>query len=289
MTATVHTPPARDTHAAMLELQNIHFSYGSAGRWSLAIKHLSVATGEVVAIIGPNGSGKSTLLNIAAGIRRPDSGKAMVGNSDIFTLSRRAVARQLGYLPQHVSPYFDLTVEQVVRLGRYPYLRGIGNFSDNDLRAVRDAMRWTETTQLAARPLSRLSGGERQRVLLASVLAQETALLLLDEPTNALDAHHQVSFFGLLRRLAAAGTGIAVVTHDINLATLFADRIYLLADGQVFAEGAAESVVTSAILETAYGPELHVITHPQTNKPVVLPAVPRTNSDSLTAEQAVTT
>lgn len=257
---------------SLLRMEDVEFAYGNTpGEWSLRIASLVVEPGEVLGFIGPNGSGKSTLLRLGAGIIEPSQGRILVGDVPLHEMDRPAVARRLGYLPQSVQPQFDLTAHDVVALGRHPHLRGLGLLRAQDRQAVAEAMCATEIQHLSGRLLSELSGGERQRVFLASVLAQEPQLLLLDEPTAALDIHHQVLFFQRLRSLADTGMAILVVTHDLNLASLFSDRLVLLDRGRVRSHGAPERVIRETVLTAAYGPGLKVIAHPESQRPVVLP------------------
>jgi len=256
-----------------LALRGIRFRYPREENWTCSVDAFEVTPGEIVAVLGPNGSGKSTLLKIAAGLLRPTEGDVRLDNAPITDLSRRDIAARLGYLPQSLTPWFDYSVHEIVRFGRYPYLGLGGRFCSEDHQAVQNALTATETTALTARIFSHLSGGEKQRVLLASVLAQQPQLLLLDEPTSSLDIHHRVSFFRLLRKLTRRGIGVGVVTHDVNMASLFADRLFLLKNGAVAAQGAPVDVITQARLDTVYGPELMLQAHPQTAAPVVLPSL----------------
>lgn len=256
-----------------LEWRNITFRYSTQTDWECRIENLQVGKGEVLMIIGANGSGKSTLLKLGGGLLTPGSGKIMMGDVELARLDRKSIARRLGYLPQNITPYFNYTVSEVVRLGRYPHLSGFGRFAELDQEAVEEAMTRTEVSDLQNRRLDSLSGGEAQRAFLASILAQSPDLLLLDEPTNSLDVHHQVAFFRLIRQLKEEGAGFVVVTHDLNLASLFADRLVLMKNGTVLTEGTPEEVLTEEYLSKAYGNELLTGQHPQCRRPIVLPAV----------------
>ena len=255
----------------LLQLEAVSYQYPDSD-WRLDAVTLAAASGEVVAVIGPNGSGKSTLLRLGAGVLAPASGRVVLGGRDCSGLPRRAIAQSLGYLPQQVASEFDYRVEEVVAMGRYPHLSGAGFLSVADREVVGRCLAETEIERYRARRLSRLSGGERQRAFLASVLAQEPRVLLLDEPTSSLDLHHQVRFFGLVRRLSAQGIAIMVVTHDVNLASLYCDRIALLRDGRLAELGAPADVLRADVLQATYGDEVLLDTHPQTGRPIVLPA-----------------
>jgi len=255
---------------ALLQLDAVSYQYAESD-WRLEAASLAVAAGEVAAVIGPNGSGKSTLLRLGAGVLTPRSGRVLLGGRDLARLSRRETARSLGYLPQQVRADFDYSVEEVVAMGRFPHLAGAGFLSAADAAVVDRCLAETEVAEYRQRPLSRLSGGERQRVFLASVLAQEPRVLLLDEPTAALDLHHQVRFFALVRRLARQGIGIAVVTHDVNLASLYCDRVALLRAGRLVEEGTPERVLREEVLQATYGRDVLLSRHPRTGRPIVLP------------------
>lgn len=256
----------------LLRLDNVTVRYAEAG-WQMQPVSLALNAGEMVAVIGPNGSGKSTLLKLAAGVLAPESGQALVRGRDLAHYERKDIARVLGYLPQQIHPAFDYTVEEVVAMGRFPHLAGFGFLSREDLDVVARCMAQTETAAYRGRALSHLSGGERQRVYLASILAQEPRLLLLDEPTAALDIHHQARFFRLLRALVKNGLAVCVVTHDLNVASLYCDRLFLMAGGARVCEGAAEEVLRRDILSEVYGETVSVQKDPHSGKPIVLPVM----------------
>ncbi len=252
-----------------LESQAVSFAY-EPGSPVLAGVDVGVSGGEVVGIIGPNGSGKSTLLRILCGFLRPDNGQVLLDKRPLRSIGNRDRARMLAFLPQTVTPAFALTAFEVVLLGRYPRLGPLGAPSAHDREIARRCMRDTETGELHHRDFGTLSGGERQRVLLASILAQEPDILLLDEPTAALDIHHQVEIFGLLRTLALGGYGVAVVTHDLNVAGQFCDRLVLMSSkARIVAQGAVRQVLTADRLSEAYESPILVTEHPITGTPLV--------------------
>ncbi len=250
--------------------EGVDYQYAESD-WQLFPASFSVMKGEILGIIGPNGSGKSTLLKIAARVLSPDAGQVLLEGKDMGKMNRREIARRLAYLPQNAESHLDYAVEEVVAMGRFPYLKGPGFLSSHDMDVVTRCLLQTETECYRERPLSRLSGGERQRVLLASVIAQEPKVLLLDEPTSALDIHHQVRFFTLLNDLVAGGLAVAVVTHDLNLASLFSDRLLLLKGGKIIHQGSAEEILNSRILRETYGDGMEIMRHPTIGRPVVLP------------------
>ena len=255
-----------------LEVEGLQVRYG--GQAVLDGVGLVVDAGELVAVCGPNGAGKSTLLRCVAGLVRPQGGSVRVDGREVTSLPPRERARLVGYLPQDPAVPHGLRCAEVVRLGRYAASGGwAAGWTSSDDRAAAQALQATQTAQLAQRPVQHTSGGERQRVLLARVLAQGARLLALDEPTAHLDLGHQVQVVDLLRRLAQEGYGILAATHDLNLASLFFDRVVLLWRGRVLVHGRPEDVLQPHVVGRAYGPWAHVWAHPHTGSPVVLPRV----------------
>ncbi|MBL7114684.1 MAG: ABC transporter ATP-binding protein [Kiritimatiellae bacterium] len=255
-------------------MHNIQFSYDD-GPWELNVDSFTLEKTSCVGILGPNGSGKSTLLRLAAGILNPVAGHITLKGSNLTHLKRRDVARSIGYLPQESPMLFDYTVDEVVRMGRYPHLQGMGLFSVEDQNAVQSALRTVGLEKLASRPLSHLSGGERRRALIASVLAQDPELMLLDEPTSGLDIHHAAEVFHVVRSLANRGIGILLVTHDLNLVSLFCDQLILMREGGRFVEGAPSKVLSEKNVTALYGKDFLVQSHPHhTQCPMVLPMGP---------------
>lgn len=256
------------THA--LRSENVTFAY-EPGTDVISGVDASIESGTITGLVGPNGSGKSTFLRVLAGLLRPQSGKVHIDDRPLSGVSNRERARIMGFLPQAVNPVFSLNVFEVVCLGRYPHLGALGALQPHDRTVAERCLRDTGTEDLHNRNFMSLSGGERQRVLLASVLAQEPDLLLLDEPTSSLDIHHQIEIFALLRRLASEGYGIGVVTHDLNLAARFCDRLYLLShlSTGLIASGEPGAVLTEELLSKAYDAPIRVCRHPLTGAPLI--------------------
>lgn len=254
-----------------LEARGLTFAYAEDAAPAVSGVDLELETGELIAVVGPNGSGKSTLLALLAGWRRPQVGEVLLDGRPLGSLSHRERALQVAYLPQSVVPLYDLTVGEVVASGRHPHRGPWGLGNGGDRAAIAGALAATATTQLAARDFGSLSGGEQQRVLVASVFAQQPRWLLLDEPTASLDVHHRVAVLDVLRSAVRRGSGVILVTHDLNLAALFADRVVLLVEGRRHAVGTPTEVLVQPVLEAAYGPELIVVEHPEVARPVVLP------------------
>ncbi len=253
----------------MLTLAQVRFAYGP--RRVLDDVSLAVGAGEIVCVVGANGAGKSTLLRIAAGLIAPAAGRVVLGDSDPRTLPRRLLARRLAFLPQEYHIVFPFTVAEVVLMGRYPHRGAWLLESGVDAELADEAMRRCDVRHLADRRFDALSGGERRRALLAQAFCQAAELILLDEPTASLDPAHALAVFRVLGEEKAARRAAAlVVTHDLNLAGRFADRIVLLDGGTVAAAGPPGEVLRSPATVRAFRVALHVGALPD-GTPFVVP------------------
>lgn len=249
--------------SAVFEAESVRFTYAAARTPAVADVSVAVATGTVHAVIGPNGSGKSTLLRLLLGVLRPSSGRVKFCGRDTATWSRREIARRIGVVTQLEEIPFPITVLELVTMGRYPHLGPWRSASADDRAAITRAMERCEVEHLAGRPMATLSGGERQRARLARALAQEPATFVLDEPTASLDIAHEMTIFELLGALASRdGASVVIVTHHVNLAARYADRLMLLDAGQVVAEGRPADVLTRETIELAYRWPINVFPHP---------------------------
>lgn len=229
---------------------------------------MQVAPGELVVVVGPNGAGKSTALRVLSGELRPGSGRARIGGEALVELSPGALARRRAVVAQRSELAFDFSVLEVVLLGRHPF--NGGHTGPLDRRLAHQALGRVHLESFADRRYPSLSGGERQRVQIARSLVQlagrpdETVqrYWLLDEPTSALDLAHQHRLMKLCREYAAHGLGVLVVLHDLNLALRYADRVVLIKEGRVHAQGPAEAVLTPPNLEAVYGVRAEVVPVP---------------------------
>ncbi len=251
-------------------LQARHVSLHAGTRLLLDDVTLSLIPGEVVALLGPNGAGKSTLLRVLTGYQPPDGGSVSLASRPLEEWSNEALSRQRAVMRQRSGMAFSWTVEEVITMGRAPWP------ADETQRVVREVMALTGSDSLAGRDFCQLSGGEQQRVQLARALAQlwhngqPHGWLFLDEPTSALDLYHQQHILRLLRRLALTGTlSVCIVVHDLNLASLWADRIILLHGGKVVAQGSPQQVLNETTLTQWYQAELKVFSHPEHPVPQV--------------------
>jgi iron complex transport system ATP-binding protein len=237
------------------------------GRAIVSDVHIEICAGEVLALVGPNGAGKSTLLSVLSGDVKPSSGSVSIGGRDIRTIRHIELARLRSVLTQENQVSFPFTVTEVVEMGRSPWTR-TGDQAD-DASAVAAAIEATDVAHLAERRYTSLSGGEKARVSLARVLAQRTPTVFLDEPTAALDLRHQEDVMTTARALARQGRAVVVVVHDLSLASAYADRVALIADGRLETVGTPAEVFTAERVERVYGLAVEVIT--QNNRPVIIP------------------
>ena len=237
----------------ILALSGVTCRYSGAPRDSLQGVSLEVRAGEFHAVLGPNGSGKTTLVRAALGLVRPAVGRAEIVGRPASAWSRRDLARVVGVLPQREDNLFPQRVRETVLLGRYPYLSLLGGVRAADRAAVERALVACDAADLADRWLWTLSGGEYQRIRLARALAQEPRLLVLDEPTASLDLRHEMELFELVRALVD-GQGLAalMITHHVNLAARFADRVLLLAEGRPAGAGSPADVLTRETAERVF-------------------------------------
>ena len=259
--------------SAALSLEQVTFAYRKVPVFSSL--DVSVAAGTITGILGPNGSGKTTLVRLASAALRPTSGVIALFGSDLASLPARERARSVAVVPQETHPVFEFTVEEIVRMGRAPHLGMLGLERPLDRKVAREAMDRCEVAELAARSFRALSGGERQRVMLARALAQQARLLLLDEPTAFLDLKHRLSVYALLSGLhREQGLTVVVVSHDINLAARFCDRLVLLRGGSIVADGAPAEVLRPDPIRAVYEVEVEVRTDPSSGRPFVIPLAP---------------
>jgi iron complex transport system ATP-binding protein len=250
----------------ILEIEGVSFKYDA--EWILRDINLKIRKGELWGILGPNGSGKTTLMNLIDGIISPQQGAIKIGGIAVGEIKRKELAKLIAVVPQETAWVFPLTVEEVVLMGRTPHLGKCEFESKEDLKAARLAMEATDILTFSSRLMQSLSGGERQRVLIARALAQQPKMLLLDEPTSSLDIAHQISIFDLLRSLSEeSGLTVLAATHDMNLASLYCDRIALLHNGNFYSRGMPEEALTEESIREVYGVNVVVDRHPLTGLP----------------------
>jgi iron complex transport system ATP-binding protein len=257
-----------DAGAAAPLLLAGHVTFAINGHVILRDVSLTLYPGEIVGLVGPNGAGKSTLLRVLGGLWRGAEGTLSLGKRPLLAHSRREIAQQIAHVSQHGAPDFAFTAREVVLMGRNPYLGRFQLETPRDREVADRAMRQTDTLPFSDRLITTLSDGERQRVFIARALAQEPRILLLDEPTANLDIHHQFDILTLIRRLAdARGMGVIAAIHDLTLAARFCDRLLLLHEGGVLAEGPPAHVLTAPNLAAAFRVEAVIYEDPHTHTP----------------------
>lgn len=255
---------------APLAVRGLSAGYGRGD--VLEALDIDIPAGQFTALIGPNGCGKSTLLRALCGLLPARSGEVHLDGRDLSRIPSKRIARRVGMLPQGPVAPEGLSVEELVRQGRYPHRSLLGQWSRRDEEACRRAMELTGLTALAERPLEALSGGQRQRAWIAMTLAQETGILLLDEPTTYLDLAHQIEVLDLVVTLVREqGTTAVAVLHDIGQAARYADHMVAMKGGRIVAKGSPEAVITEATVSDVFGVTARVIPCPVLGVPTVVP------------------
>jgi iron complex transport system ATP-binding protein len=247
-----------------------------AANWVLDGLTFEVEAGEILGIVGPNGSGKTSLLKLLAKVLRPHAGAMALFGRDLGTMPQIEVARTVAFVPQESPQVFPFTVMETVLMGRYPHHHGakwsagFGWESAEDVLIAEQAMQSTDLTHLAGRSVMVLSGGERQRCLIARALAQAPQVLLLDEPTAFLDLQHQIEICAIVRRLKEErGLTVVLVSHDLNLASQYCDRILMLKEGRLYRLGLPHEVIAVDVLRAVYGCDVLIDRHPESGVPRV--------------------
>jgi len=233
-----------------LKINDVSFSYSS-----VPVLHdvsFELGDNELVSILGPNGVGKSTLIHCINKILSPTSGTVMIDGRDVSEIKLKELAKQIGYVPYSANDSFPLSVIDTVMIGRHPHSKW--GTLDKDLDIVYDTLRMLGISHLAMRPFNELSAGQHQKVMLARGLVQEPEILLLDEPTSNLDVRHQLDVTKMLKRLSREkGILIIMISHDINIAAKYSDKIILMHKGSIYDMGEPNKVITAENLRTVYG------------------------------------
>ena len=233
---------------------------------------VEVQKGQLCSIIGPNGGGKTTLLrNLARQIGTREKNEILLNGRALNGYGQRELAKNMAVVNQNNSIPFEFSVEDIVLMGRTPYLTRFAPESKHDRKVAGEAMQKTGVTHLRGKTVTQISGGELQRVIIARALAQQTGVILLDEPISQLDMNHQVRIMELLRALCREeGVAVVVVLHDLNIAAQYSDKLMLVKDGEMLAADAPEAVITKGNMRMAYGIEAEIIRNPQTDKPFII-------------------
>jgi len=256
-----------------LSANHISYSYRRhAATFELTDVSVAIQPRSFTGILGPNGSGKTTLLRLLAGVIKTDAGTVALGGRALSTFSRREIARRVAMVPQETHPAFDYTAAEMVLMGRHPHIGTFAIEGPRDLAIAADAMNATGTGHLADRPYMTLSGGEKQRVIIASAIAQQPEVLLLDEPTASLDLGYQLDIAALLTSLnRERAVTMVMATHDLNLAASVCDRLVLVHDGRVLADGPTVDVLNAAAIRRLYGVDADVRFHERAGHVTVVP------------------
>lgn len=253
-----------------IEIKNLSYAYGKPT--VLKDVSFSVPEGDFFIVIGPNGSGKTTLMKVISGIRKIQKGRLEVLGQTLGDYKKKTLARTVALVPQDVPGDFPFSANELVLMGRSPYLGMLGFPQKEDVEIADQAVAFTEVEHLAHRKLNQLSGGERQLVFIARAICQQPQIILLDEPTASLDLSHQVKIMDLMERLKLEkGITVVMVSHDVNLAAMYGDTLLLLKDGRVMRQGSPKDVLTFKVLEEAYGCTLLVNESPLGRFPSVTP------------------
>jgi iron complex transport system ATP-binding protein len=224
---------------------------------------LSIGQGEFLSLVGPNGSGKTTFLRLLDRMLIPQHGTILLNGQPLSRLPRPEIARRIAFVPQDNSVQFPFSVYDVVLMGRAPHMRGMAFENAHDREVALSVMSLTDISHLSSQPVTELSGGERQRVFIARALAQEPEVILLDEPNAHLDIAHQVETFRIIKKLNAdKHLTVVSVSHDLNLAASYSDRIAVMLCGSLVAAGTPDSVLTRERINEVFRTDVMVDTHP---------------------------
>ncbi len=253
-------------------LEASHIGVGYRQRSVITDLSLKISSGTVTALVGPNGSGKSTLLKALARVLAPQQGAVYLDGEAIAKMHTRHIAQKVGILPQGTQEVAGITVYELVEQGRYPHVGAMRMLHHQDHAAIHKALTLTGMTEFASRPLDSLSGGERQRAWIALALAQATSTLLLDEPTTFLDIRHQLEVLELIQYLNhEQAITILMVLHDLNQAARYAQRMVVMYQGEVFADGSPAEILTKELVKKVFGVQAHILVDPIHNVPLCLP------------------
>lgn len=255
---------------AQLTAKDISLGYGE--RDIITGLSVDIAPGKVTSIVGPNGCGKSTLLRSLSRLLRPTGGEIFLDGKAISEIPTKQLAASLSLLPQSPIAPDGIVVADLVGRGRTPHQGLLGRWSQEDYDIVQESMEMTGVAELAERSIDELSGGQRQRVWIAMALAQRTDILLLDEPTTYLDIKHQLEVLDLLVELNEThGTTIAMVIHDLNLAARYSDELIAVSNGNVYAQGSPQDVMTQQTVKDVFGVDSVIVEDPVSGLPAVMP------------------
>ncbi|MCE1245294.1 MAG: ABC transporter ATP-binding protein [Firmicutes bacterium] len=252
----------------LIDLSAVSFLYNGTIK-ALSDINISVSEGDFLVILGPNGSGKTTLLGIMSGVLKPSGGRALLEGKAFSSLDRKEIARTIAYVPQHIQVDFPFTVREVVLMGRFAHLKGLGIEGKADMEIADEAMEMTGVAHLADRLIHQLSGGERQRVFIAQAITAEPKILMLDEPISSLDIKYQSQMMKLAQSLNNKGITIVATIHDLNYAGMYAKNIILLKKGIISASGAPKDMLNRDIIRQVFDVEVTTIERDNGSAPFI--------------------
>ncbi len=253
----------------MLKIQNITTGY--ANHTILQDFSLAVSRGDFLAILGPNGAGKSTLLKALIGFLPYINGTISLDGISLSKISKMDLAKKISLIPQEIYLQFDYRVLDIVLMGRFPYLNYWENYRQEDFDIVEEILEKLNLSAMRDEYFSCLSGGEKQRVMIARALAQDTEIILMDEALSHLDINHQLEIMQLLAKIQKEdGKTIVLISHNINISSEFCNRIVMLKDGQIIADGTAENVITEVNLLKLFGVNINILINPSSQKPNII-------------------
>lgn len=254
---------------SFLSAENISCGYGKETiLYNISLK---IYAGEILALIGPNGSGKTTLIRAFSRVLKPQKGKVLLDKSNIWEIHPRKFARSVARVEQTTKLTWPYSVEQIVQMGRFPHRGWISSYTEEDHIQVDEAIRATGLWNHRERNIDTLSGGEFQRAMVARAVAQTPRVLILDEPVAHLDMKYKIAVLDLVRHLSHRGIAVIVSLHDLNLASLYADKVALLSEGAMAAYGSPKEILTKANLEPVYETEVMIGRHPANHRTMVTP------------------
>lgn len=250
----------------ILKIRNLNVNFGK----TKILKNISldVKKGEFIAILGPNGSGKTTLLKSISRLTTTDRNVIYINCRDIFDMSSKELAQNISVVPQNTDVIYEFTCYDVVKMGRYPYLKKFKQESLEDIRIVENSMTATSSLNLKDRLFTEISGGERQRVILAQAIAQEPDIILLDEPISNLDPQYQIEILDTIKKLSIdKELTVISILHDFNFASMYSDKIVLIENGEVYKEGNPVEVLTTENIKSVFDTDVYVSQSPITDRP----------------------
>jgi len=253
----------------MIHIKNLRAGY--ADKEIFKDLNLDFSRAEFVSILGPNGAGKSTLLKLINGFMKPESGEILIAGKRVDKWAQQDLAKIVTYIPQENFIQYNFTVEEIILMGRFPFISIWQNYSSLDREIVEKIIHDLDLQQLRHKFINQLSGGEKQRTLIARAIAQDSDYILLDETFSHLDINHQIEILNIMKDLhIQKGKSIIMVSHNINLSANYSQRMIALKDGKLIADGKPEKVMTSENLEKLFDIKLGVVTNPLTLKPNII-------------------